>query len=177
MMQLNKEQEKAFHEVLKHRTMLAAYVRAIIHDPYLAEDAAQDALLEIVNCWESYDQSRPFGPWARGVARRVALVHLRKSKKSFALLDEDVLEALAAEIDSFGDQTFFDERLNALEQCINKLTPRNRELLRLRYYENQSYPHIAETQDRSSEALYTAFSRIHSSLKLCIQKVVSEVLS
>lgn len=175
-MQLDKEQEKAFHEVLKHRTMLAAYIRAIIHDPHLAEDAAQDALLEIVNCWESFDQNRSFGPWARGVARRVALVHLRKSRKSFSLLDEEVLEAIAAEIEELGDQTYFDERLNALEKCINKLTPRSRELLKMRYYENRSYSSIAQTLDRSAEALYTAFSRMHGNLKLCIEKAVSEVL-
>ena len=175
-MHLDKEQEKAFQEVLKHRTMLAAYIRAIIHDPFMAEDTAQDALLEIVNCWDTYDQTRPFGPWARGVARRVALVNLRKSKKGFSLLDEEVLEALAAEIDGFGDQTYFDERLNALERCIGKLTPRNRELLRMRYFENKSYSIISQSLDRSAEALYTAFSRMHENLKLCIEKVVSEVL-
>src|SRR5947207_9934740 len=68
--------EEAFRQVLAHRTMLKAYVQAIVRDPSLAEDTFSDVTLEIARSWGRFDASRPFERWARGIARRVALANL-----------------------------------------------------------------------------------------------------
>ena len=62
--------EEAFRHVIAHRTMRRAYLHAMVRDPELAEDTMSDVAIEISRSWARYDPARPFGPWARGVARR-----------------------------------------------------------------------------------------------------------
>ena len=82
--------------------MLRAYVLAIVRDVHLAEDVLSEATLAIVHSWERFDRSQPFAPWARGVARRVALASLRKGQRTVLGLDADVLEGLGLELDALG---------------------------------------------------------------------------
>ena len=167
---LQHSHEEAFRSFLAHRTMLMAYIRAIVHEPNLAEETLHDVSMEIVRSWDRYDSSRPFANWARGVARRVALANLRKSRKEPALLGAEVLEAVGTEIDALGDEAHLEARKQALRECLERLARASRRLVRLRYFENRSYQEMAETVARSVEALYVAFSRIHRALHDCIQE-------
>jgi RNA polymerase sigma-70 factor (ECF subfamily) len=163
-------QEEAFRLVMSHRTMLMAYIRAIVHDPELAEDALEDASVEIVRCWDRYDPSRPFPNWARGVARRVALACLRSYRKQPLLLDETVLEDISVAVDSLGSQVHLESRKEALQKCVDGLSEANRRLVHLRYFENRSYDEIAAALARSVDSLYVAFCRIHRALHDCVEK-------
>lgn len=164
--------EEAFRQVVAHWTMLNAYVRSIVRDVDLAEDTFSDVAIAIARSWDSYDPSRPFGPWARGIARRVALEKLSKRPGRPVLLDDDALEALGAEIETLGAEAPDEPRLEALNRCTEKLPEGSRRLVRLRYFENRSYREIARTVQWSIDALYVAFSRIHKALSDCVQKRV-----
>ena len=96
--------DEAFVRVLEHRTMLKAYLFAIVRDPFLAEDALSDTMLAIARSWDRYDARQPFAPWARGVARRVALTNLRQAGREFLQLDDAVLDEMAVELDRFGSE-------------------------------------------------------------------------
>jgi RNA polymerase sigma-70 factor (ECF subfamily) len=167
--------EEAFRRVLAHRTMLKAYVQAIVRDPLLAEDTFSDLTLEIARCWGTFDQNRPFENWARGVARRVALTNLRKQTKQPTSLSEEVLEAVGLELETFGSEVQLETRKEALQRCVQKLSTANRELVRWRYFENRSYEEVAERSGRSMGALYVVFTRIHQALGRCIERVLRSV--
>src|SRR6185369_2659175 len=94
-------QDEAFLQVLAHHTMLKSYILAIIHDPHLAEDTLSDVTLAIVRSWERFDKRQPFAPWARGVARRIALANRRKFQRPVSELNDDVLEAVGMHMDAF----------------------------------------------------------------------------
>lgn len=162
--------EEAFRQVLAHRTMLKAYVTAIVRDPVLAEDTFSDVTLEIARSWERYDQTRPFETWARGLARRIALTNLRKKGRQPCELDEEVLEAIGTELDQSGDEAELEERKAALERCLERLSLANQQLVRLRYFENRSYQQVAHGIGRSVGSLYVAFNRIHRALASCVEK-------
>jgi RNA polymerase sigma-70 factor (ECF subfamily) len=154
--------------------MLISYIWAIVRDRELVEDTFGDVSVEIARSWESYDRSRPFGPWARGVARRVALANVREQAGKPAVLDRDILESIGSEIDSTGAQERLNRRMEALKACIGKLSRFSRKLVYLRYSANSTYDEIARIVKRSVNALYTAFSRIHRSLRTCIRKKMEE---
>lgn len=167
-------QEEAFRQVLAHRTMLMAYIRAIVRDPFLAEDAFSEATVAITRSWANYDTSRPFAPWSRGVARRVALAKLRELRQNPVALAPDVLEAVAGQIESFGSEAHLENRKEALRRCLAALSKMNRTLVRFRYFENLSYEQISLTTRRSVGALYVAFNRIHAVLRECIERSLEE---
>jgi len=172
---VEKPEEEAFRKVLSHRTMLLSYIWAIVRDRELLEDTFGDVSIEIARSWGSYDASRPFEPWARGVARRVALANVRKSKNKHAVLDSDVLESIGAEFDSLGNRDWLNRRREALKKCVGKLSGFGKKLVHLRYSANLSYEEISNTVKRSVNALYTAFTRIHSALGKCVKKEMDRV--
>jgi RNA polymerase sigma-70 factor (ECF subfamily) len=162
--------EEAFREILANWSMLNAYLRAIVRNPHLLEDTLSDVALAIARSWPHYDKSRPFGPWARSIARRVAIENLTRQGIRPVLLGEGALEALGAEIETLGEEAIAELRLRALQQCTEKLSEGSRQLLKLRYFENRSYKEISEAIDWTVEALYVAFNRIHKALSECVQR-------
>lgn len=169
----NGPQDEAFLKVLAHHTMLRAYIFAIVREPHLAEDTLSDTTLAIVHAWERFDARQPFGPWARGIARRVALANLRKSRRGGVELDADVLEAVGAQLDAFGGETDLEERRQALRGCVEQLPEHSRELVQWRYFDEQSYDEIVRRSGRNIAALYKAFSRIHEALGDCVKSKLS----
>ena len=161
-------QDEAFLQVLAHHTMLRAYILAIVRDPHLAEDTLSDATLAIVHSWSRFDQRQPFAPWARGVARLVALTNLRKAKR-LVDLDDDVMESLGAQLDALGGETELEERRQKLRSCVDRLDERSRALVQLRYYDERPYEEIARQTGRNVVALYKAYSRIHEALARCVK--------
>src|SRR5262245_66410727 len=101
--------DEAFVQVLAHRTMLKAYILAIVHDPHLAEDTLSDTTLAIARSWEKFDRHLSFAPWARGIARRVALAILRKASRLIMGLDEDVMESLDSDFRALRNEAFHAE--------------------------------------------------------------------
>ncbi len=170
MSDLARGQEEAFRRVLAHRTMLKAYVQAIVRDPVLAEDSFSDVTLEIARSWERFDTTRPFEPWARGVARRVALANLRKHNRPLVCLDEQLLESIGAELDQLGAEAEHEVSKQALQRCVAKLSSANQALVRMRYFDNLSYEEISGAVGRRTGALYVAFNRIHHALSHCVER-------
>ena len=162
--------EEAFRAVLANWAMLNAYLRTIVRNPHLLEDTLSDVALAIARSWPTYDQDRPFGPWARAIARRVALENLSRHGIRPILLGEGALEALGVEIECLEDEALVEVRVRALQQCTEKLSEGSRQLVRLRYFENRSYKEISESIEWSLDALYVAFNRIHKALSECVQR-------
>jgi len=162
--------EEAFREVLAHWAMLNAYLRAIVRNPQLFEDTLSDVALAIARSWPTYDKSRPFGPWARSIARRVAIENLSRHGIRPILLGKTALEALGEELEALGDSVAVEARVGALRQCTEKLSEGSRQLIRLRYFENRSYKGIAESVHWTVDALYVAFNRIHKALSDCVHR-------
>ena len=161
--------EEAFREVVAHRTMLRAYIDAIVHDPQLTEDTLSDVAIEISRSWGRYDKTKPFSPWARGVARRVALSNLRKNTRRPYMLDPQILGAVGSRIDSLGDEKQLAARKQALQRCLKKLSGVSHKLIHLRYFESLTYEEIAAVVNKSINTLYVTFSRIHTGLAQCVR--------
>jgi RNA polymerase sigma-70 factor (ECF subfamily) len=171
------ENQDAFTHFYSHRAMVRAYLQAMLHDGDLVDDTLSDVAVEVARCWDVYDPGMPFGPWVRGIARRLALKRLRKLRRVEVGLPADVLESLGAVMDQLSDGMTLDRRKRQLRQCLEGLSGRNRELVRQRYFEEQRLDVIAERSNRTLGALYVAFSRIHAALLRCMEKAEERIRS
>jgi RNA polymerase sigma-70 factor (ECF subfamily) len=170
--QLNAERssQEAFTHFFTHRAMLRAYLHAMIRDSDLVDDTLSDTAVEVARCWDSYDPSLAFGPWVRGVARRIALKRLRRRRRVELGLPDDVLDSLGTAMDQIGDRVSLEGQKQQLRRCLEGLSESHRELVRLRYFEEQRLETVAARSKRSMGALYTVFSRIHAALLRCMEK-------
>ncbi|MOA34946.1 RNA polymerase sigma factor SigV [compost metagenome] len=65
------------------------------------------------------------------------------------------------------------ERKQRMEAAINKLTARQKELIRLRFFEQLSYEEIAE---RTSISVRTIYNTIHTAINLMRQEVTLPII-
>jgi RNA polymerase sigma-70 factor (ECF subfamily) len=101
------------------RAFRAAYL--VVHDAAAAEDIAQEAFLAAVRSLDSFDRSRPFGPWLHRIAVNRAIDWARAR----------ALRAEAAPIDVVAPDP--PERADDLLPALATLEPEQRAVIVLRY--------------------------------------------
>jgi RNA polymerase sigma-70 factor (ECF subfamily) len=160
------EQERLLVVLLRERTRLLAYIRAIVRDAHLAEDVFQEAFALALRSREEISDEPHLLAWVRRAARFRAINVLRQRQR--LVFDEALLDQLEARWSEL-DQPAAD-RVDALHHCIEELTPHSRELLRLRYGENIKGQALADQLRRNLNTVYVALSRIHRALAECIRR-------
>lgn len=164
-------QAHAVFEILvrEHADRLMAYLRAISLDASTADDLFQETMLRAWKRLDTYDHARPFGPWLRGIARRVALEGARARP---CLADERVLEAIERHADRFdGPQgTDFRERLDTLRDCVQALAEPYATAIDLTYRSGQPLERVAEQVHENVETVKKRVQRARAMIAECLQR-------
>lgn len=71
---------------------LHTFVRSLVTTRQMASDVMQDVILVL---WEKFDAAADFQSWAFGVAKNVALRHLRRQSRDRHVFDEELVNQLA----------------------------------------------------------------------------------
>jgi RNA polymerase sigma-70 factor, ECF subfamily len=82
-----------------------------------------------------------------------------------------VLELIAAQAATPDDVA--DVPLAALTDCVQKLSPADRHLIRRSYADDASGRQLAEELDRPLNSIYKSLGRVRRSLLDCIERTVS----
>ncbi|MEM0896455.1 MAG: sigma-70 family RNA polymerase sigma factor [Verrucomicrobiota bacterium] len=155
--------------LLRHRLDLTAYLRVIVRDAALAEDVFQETVVKALQSGEEFEADSNLLAWFRRTGRNRAIDHIRKQGREAKILDRqalDILEAQAADMDSPGTT----EQIRALESCLEKLTPRAREVLRLRYHEKMTGEDVAKRCNTTLNAIYRMMGRSYGQLRGCMER-------
>lgn len=153
--------------LLAHRAMLIGYITAIVREPHLAEDVFQNVALVVLKKGQQLTDETGFPIWARKVARLEAWNAVRKQRRGPEVLDAAVLDQLEAHWDATDDGP--SDRAEALRRCLQRLTPRARQLIELRYVKNMGGRELAERVGRPLNTVYVALSRTYRALASCIE--------
>ena len=176
-MDSNRTDQGNKHEVTlqwgKAQPSVAAYVRSVVHNTHDAEDVIQATVAHIVDHFNEYDPSRPFVAWAIGIAKYRILHYRDQNRRRPLLLDDLALEALSDAITAESEQ--IDERLEALDHCIGRLSDKHQRLLIKRYHENQPRKEIAETMGIRQNSVSVLLRRIRSVLEDCVSKRMGDM--
>jgi RNA polymerase sigma-70 factor (ECF subfamily) len=114
---------------------LVAVPDSILPDHHLAEDAAQEALAEACSQLAKLKKPERFGPWVAAICRNVAKDMLRELRRQ----KEPLRDRPAQQCDCPDD-----DRKAILEQAVQQLPQRLREVIFLRFYNEMSYEQMAE---------------------------------
>lgn len=88
----------------------------------------QDVILVL---WEKFDTAADFQGWAFGVAKNVALRHLRRQSRDRHVFDDDLVNQLAD--DAVALVPVHDGHREALDRCLDKLPAAQRDLVLTAY--------------------------------------------
>lgn len=155
--------------VREHADRLMAYLRAVSPDASTADDLFQETMLRAWKRLDTYDHARPFGPWLRGIARRVVLEGGRARP---CIADEHVLEAIERHADRFdGPQgTEFRERLATLQSCVQALAEPYATAIDLVYRGGQPLERVAETVHENLETVKKRVQRARAMIAECLHR-------
>jgi RNA polymerase sigma-70 factor (ECF subfamily) len=118
-----------------------------------------------------YDAARPFLPWALTVARFEVLAHRKRLSRDRLVFDDTLLGQIAEEYER---QSARGGALSALEQCLQKLPPAQRELVDQRYLRGESVNDIAVRQGRAANAVSALLYRIRGLLAACVDQTLAK---
>ena len=152
--------------LLAERLPLTAFIASVTRDFHLAEDVFQEVCVKAVARAADFETHAHVMNWARLAGKNRAIDILRARDGRFVGLSDEMLAVLAAEWPEQEDVRHMQE---ALGQCIEQITPNNRELLRLRYFERRNCTDVAAIMGRKIETVYQALARLHKTLGDCIR--------
>ena len=156
-----KQGDQGSMEVLVSRYYLPA-VRAaylILQDKGLAEDVVQNSFVCLSDTIRQFDLNRPFGPW---FLRCVVNAAINTSHRENRLVSLDQMEDdgdfsavnwLCQQADGPAEQVEAAEKRQAIRQALEKLNPRQRAAVVMRYYLELSESEMAEEFDCPKSSL------------------------
>ena len=159
--------------LMQSRGRIEAAVWVVVHDAHVAEDIFQNVVLKALTKEVSFEAEGAVLSWAFITARREGLDWSRRHRKESIGLDVTTLELLEqewlSEAASHGEA-----RLAALRSCLKGLPEKSSRLLRLRYFEDNNCGEVAKKLGIGLNAIYKRLSRLHQSLKDCIELRLDE---
>ena len=151
---------------VEHHMRIKGFVFALLPDFALADDVVQETFLTITRKAHKFELGTDFLKWACSIARFKVMEARRTVAKGVLTLSDSAVEMLASEPAAMAD----DLRTDHLKKCLARLSPKAREVINLRYHEEQSPAQIAERLGWSAESAYSVLSRTRTFLRECIQQ-------
>jgi RNA polymerase sigma-70 factor (ECF subfamily) len=168
------EKSKRFLRLfLQNERRLYAYIFTLMPNRADAEDVLQEASLVM---WDKFDDEHPpadFAAWGCRIAYFKVLDFCKKRQRSRVVFSQVMLERLSETAVEQAGALQLDERREALTVCIEKLRPRDRELLAHRFADGGSIQSAAALDGRSIDAVYKALAKIRQILFDCVTRTLA----
>ena len=151
--------------------MLMVYLRSLIRDETVVDDLFQETMLVAWRRLDDCDLDRPFGPWLRGIASRLVLAYYRKRKVDPVILQDAILNVVDRHFENInvlaGDT--WDDKVLALQACIEDLPEKNRAAITSKYFDGLSVASVAQRFDLNLEACKKRIQRGRIMLAKCLR--------
>ena len=151
-----------------HQADLWAFIITLMPGDSEVADVLQKTNLVLWNEQKKFKKGTNFLAWSFTIARFEVLTHWKNRKRQGqVLLDNELLDTIAAEAP--GEMDRADQRLAALENCLEKLRPVDRELLDHRYQSHLGLETFSKRVGRSVSSLSVTLHRLRTELRKCIR--------
>jgi RNA polymerase sigma-70 factor (ECF subfamily) len=147
-----------------------ALIFRVVRNAAAAEDLVQETFLRVWNRVQAFDREKgALGPWILAVARNRAIDYLRSVDGRMAqnVFELERMEQ-PAQFADFENEIMNIDRVRILKEAFEKLTPNQRIVLELAYYEGLSQTEMAA---RMKQPLGTVKTWVRTALKTLRQEI------
>lgn len=156
--------------VREHHQSLLAYARALTKEDHSSRDLVQDAFVVAWRNLETFDVSRDFGSWMRGIVRNKWRELLRKNARQTAL-DEEKLEFLEADMRAWNGTDSSSGLFDRLEDCLKKLPEALADAVKAFYYDGYTGDEAADILQVQGATVRKRLERARAGLRECLQRI------
>jgi RNA polymerase sigma-70 factor (ECF subfamily) len=137
-------------------------VRRVVRDPAQAEEVTQEVLIEVWRTAARFDATRGSAiGWMLTIAHRRAVDRVRSEQASADRLVKVAASSVDTPYDQVADEASRRMEQQQVRECLDDLTPLQREAITLAYYDGRTYREVA---DLLSIALPTVKTRMRDGL-------------
>jgi RNA polymerase sigma-70 factor, ECF subfamily len=174
---VRKNDPERYAEIIeRYQGKLFAYLYRLVGSREEAEDLLQDVFIKTYRNLYSYDVKRKFSSWIYRIAHNEAVNHIkRKSLKRFIPWEnitatKDKLEMSSSE--EGADNVWIRKEANReVDEAINRLPFKYKQVLILRYYSDKSYEEISEILGKPINTVGTLINRAKKKMSLELNKL------
>jgi len=156
-----------------HQEVLRSYIISQIPGSPDVRDVLQDVNIHLWKKMNDFEPGTNFGAWACTVAYYKLLDYRKVRKRNgFLVFNEELCQSLAADA-AVAEPDALEAKRQALQHCMAKLNPRDRQVLETRYRSPSAIDamgSIAATTGRSKASLRVTLCRLRSLLRECITR-------
>lgn len=146
---------------------VSAYVSSMVRNFSDRDDVLQEVAVAVLESFHRFDSSRSFNAWAMGIAKNQILLYFRKRKSEVLLFDEQTAQLLCS---AFAEEADVPWDFQHLDDCMQQLDPKNREVCRLRYEQDLKPADIGVVLSISANTVSKMLQRVRQQLRLCIER-------
>jgi RNA polymerase sigma-70 factor (ECF subfamily) len=160
---------EAFGQLMDlHVRRLRAVIALNAPVPHLIDEIAHEAFVFAYNHMQEFQRGTSFFAWLKSIAWNLLRAEIQRFSREQAnqtkYADRRVLEATP-----FRTVEHAAKELDQLETCLEKVPPRLKQLVEMRYRLSFSTQEIADRVDQSAAWVRTTLCRLRRQLKDCVQ--------
>ena len=150
----------------RHQTKVYSYIITRIRDQDMANDIFQDVFVKIIQTLKKgrYNEEGKFLPWVLRIAHNLVIDQFRSDKRMPTVSgndDYDVFDFVKDEVPNRESEMIWGQIEGDIRKLIEFLPEEQKEVLRMRHYDDMSFKDIAEATDVS---INTALGRMRYAL-------------
>lgn len=150
----------------RHQRQIFSYIYVLVPNRADAEDLLQETSLVICEKFHDFTPGTDFVAWACQIAYWRVRYSRQKYARSKIVFDQDIVDVVASTASGMVEE--LDERHEALGHCLQRLHPRDRELITARYEPGGSVEAAARRSGRTVQTAYKALARLRKLLLDCV---------
>ena len=161
--------KQIFTRLLKeNQARIHVYIRVFIPHWADADDILQETALVMWQKFDTYITGSDFAAWGIGIARNFVM-KLNKRRFDKRIKFSSDIVGLLEEIAVMDADEREDDRAQAIQQGLARLSKTDAELIALKYKKGYTVVEIAQKTGRPLQGLYKAMTRIHKTLMRHVQ--------
>lgn len=156
----------------RHEPGLRAFVRPLVFTWDDTQEVIQQTCLVLWSKYSDFQPESDFLSWACTIARFEVLKFRRTRARDRHQFGEELLAPLADE--AAAESARRERERRALDGCVSRLLPPQRELIERCYSGGSSIKEVAVSLGRSAKGLYKALDRIRLLLLDCMERSLAQ---
>jgi RNA polymerase sigma-70 factor (ECF subfamily) len=156
-----------------HQAKVRCYLGRFVRGMDVVDDLAQETFIAAYRSLDSFRQQSTLGLWLLGIARNLALKHLRDEQRRRSQ-QADTFEATLSKWSE--ERMEIDEAavarhelvVAALRSCMEGLQKHSAGMIRDAYFKGRTAAEIAQDSGKSEGAVWVTMMRIRQTLRECI---------
>lgn len=158
--------------IAKYNSKLYGYIYKMVHNEHTARELTQDTFVKVYRSLISFDQSRNFSVWLFTIGRNTVMDHFKYIKRHNTCTLQEETDIIREENHWQNPELIIErkENMKLIDETLQLLPKKYKDLIILKYFENLSYDDIALRLNISNKEVKWRLHQARKKMAQCIAK-------